>query len=312
MSVTFITPTDITPGPNGSWTDVDVTSHVSVDATGVMLEIYSTIGSVRDAGARRNGDTTDFISNLDYHGKSMVCVGVDDNKIIEIYKSTADIYVYIHGYFEGEATFFSTPIDVSPSGAGAFEDTDISSDTGSDTATIAIVSVQTTNNNRNDYFRANGSTDDFSSTHLAGNVTFLVPCDENEIYETKLETLTTSIPYLVGYMTDGATFYTNAVDETPASSGSFVDLSALPAGALGAHYSVIKNSGGSDRFDLRKKGSSRDNNRLIHYKHSTYSSECDSNGIVQGFASASTVAIYEKGYFTTVAAALISRKVIIS
>lgn len=295
----FITPTEITPS-TGSWLDVDVSAHIPEGATGVMLHILDVekYGSSHVVGFRKNGSTDDRKSSLTgWYSHCWASIGVDESRILEIYASNVDIEVYLVGYFGSEATFFTNGIDVEPS-TGSWLDVDISGDTGDDTAIAAIIEAAQTVSGLQCGFRKNGSTDDrHSADTLRYPASFIVGVDESEVYETYISGAQ-AILFLSGYLTSGATLNTNATDLSLGSTNSWIDLTALPVGALGGFIEVY---GTADyKSGLRKNGSSED---IVYYvRRGTQGLiECDEDRLVEGEISNTGVDFYLTGYAITVA-----------
>ena len=101
-------------------------------------------------------------------------------------------------------TFFTDAVNKSLGTTGSYQDVDISSDTGGDTAIGAIFTVNNDSGSGADKaygLRKNGSTDDFyyeprgdqSNIHIIG-------VDGSEIAEMKIENIAIDL-YLTGYIT---------------------------------------------------------------------------------------------------------------
>jgi len=280
-AVTWLTPTEITPGSASAWVDADVSSYVSANATGVLLHIVNTDLSLSLAvGFRKNGSTDNRTSALRPASHTWVSIGVDTNRILELYVgSSTAVDVYLVGYFESDASFFTNAVDKSLAVTSAWTDIDISADTGTDTAIGAIFEVDGNGQYRWYGLRKNGSTDDFYNgfTDIFTHGGAIIGVDASEILEGTIEDTVVDF-FLVGYITANATFYTNATDITPATTDAWVDLSALPSTASGAFIEVVA----PDTYGLRKNGSTE--NILAPYRHGWAMVEADSNQIIEGYA----------------------------
>jgi len=299
-AVTYLTPSEITPGTASSWVDVDVSASVPSGATGVILHINNSIASGDYAlGFRKNGSTDNRTNNLQEYLHMWTVIGVDSSRILEMYiGNTTYIDIYLVGYFTSEAVFFTNATDKSFSTYNTWIDIDISSDTGSDTAIGAFIeTIETGNGFRYYGFRKNGSTDNLTggATDVRSHVMGIAGTDGSEIFEGYAETNTVDF-FLTGYMTAGAVFYTNATDVSPGSTTTWTDFSALPSGANGGIYQTL----GIITYDygLRKNGSSE--SILYANPHAFAIVEADTSRIVEGYREHSTYnLLYEIGYTTT-------------
>lgn len=291
MSVTFLTPVDVTPGTASAWTDVDVSAHVSASATGVLLSISNANSTNRAVGTRKNGSTDTATSSI-RAGSTFRSIGVDGSGIFEVYiDSTTLQVVMLLGYFEDEATFFTNGVHKDFS-KDSWTDYDISGDTGGDTATAAILFLKQTA-----FVRENGSTDARTLGNSTAHSTAFIGLDGSEIFEGRRDT-NSADAWLVGYMTDGHTSVgLNATDVTPASDDTWTDLSALgSSNAVGGIYEGYGNA----VVGVAKKGVTPTlQDKALPYSHNWLYSECDGAQIVQGFA-ATLGELYLHGYFDVV------------
>jgi len=252
MAVTWITPTEITPGAAGAWTDADLSALIPAGATGVLLHIVNTSGTTYTCGWRKNGSTDARTNNLRATHHRWVAIGCDGSRIIELYVGhTTNIDVYLVGAFGAEATFDTNATDVSLSGTGAWTDIDVSGITGAATAIgVCIEGYSDTGSNWG--LRPNGSTDNRlfpEDNHWS----MIVGVDGSEILEAQIASVNTDM-FVNGWFTSGFTFLTNATDLSLGSTGAWTDLSALPAGATGAILEATNSS--ASNYGLRKDGSS--------------------------------------------------------
>ncbi|MEW6606073.1 MAG: hypothetical protein AB1414_01295 [bacterium] len=210
MAVIWFTPTEITPGTANAWTDADVSGSVPTGSTGVILHFENTGTTTTAVGFRKNGSGDNRTQNLYSSSHFWCAIGVDTNRILELYLGNiTSVNVWLVGYFGSDASFFTNAVDKSLSSSGTWLDIDISADTGIDTAIGAIFEV-TGAVSANWGIRKNGSSDsrikDVDSHGAA-----IIGVDSSEICEGYVST-TTAGYFLVGYVTEGSTFYTNAVD----------------------------------------------------------------------------------------------------
>ena len=163
-------------------------------------------------------------------------------------------------------------------------DVDISSDTGADTAIGAIFIVRkTADADVMGGVRKNGSTDDFyheldsHEAHVA-----LVGVDANEVAEMKIATTDVDL-YLMGYVTSGAVFFTNAVDKSTATTGSYVDVDITgdigSDDATGALLETFAIDEVYHSFGVRRNGATDD--IYDTFEHAWPIVEIDSNDIFE-------------------------------
>jgi photosystem II stability/assembly factor-like uncharacterized protein len=280
-------PIDVSPAGTGAWVDVDVSSYMPAGATGVILHEMNATGSSRVYGVRKNGSTDGWMNQgdsarSDSHGFLMV--GLDENGVFELYQETSDIETYLVGYTMSGATFFTNAVDKSIATTGAWTDVDISSDTGAETAIGAIFMVR--NTLAGDVLggvRKNGSTDDFYNEVDNGDAhVALVGLDGSEVAEMKIATTDLDL-YLMGYVTSGAVFFTNAVDKSTATTGSYVDVDITgdigSDDATGALLETFGIDNVNHEFGVRLNGATDD---LYHpAEHIWPIVEVDSNDIFE-------------------------------
>lgn len=305
MAITFVTATNLTFTKDATWQDVDVSAYIPATASGVYIEFVETLGlSEQDVGARKNGSTDTHIGALRRAGHQGMCVGVDGNQVFEAYAESSTVDIYLVGYFESGASFFTNAVTQTPSTGGVFEDFDISSDTGGDTAIAACAGLSMPGGvtSISSALRVNGSSDDlYKGTYGGGNR--IVGCDESEIFECK-ESATTYDWYVNGYFTDGVTFASSATEVTPVTTGSYVDMSALNASAIAGIYYCQTTGGGNIKYwNVRKNGSTEDRYGRTGNHIGFLVSECDASQIVEVKVEDANPDVYLLGYFTEVSSA---------
>jgi hypothetical protein len=101
---------------------------------------------------------------------------------------------------------------------------------------------------------------------------------------------------LVGYITDGVVFNTNATDVSISATNTWTDLPALPDDAVMGIYEIISTSD-TYRGSIRGKG---DSIPLEFYarRHPWAAVDCDDDRIVQGYISNTAVDFFLIGYAT--------------
>ncbi len=218
-----------------TWLDWDVSSYIPSGAEGVIIRIRNADGSTGyDAGVRKNGSTDTILREIRYNGGvAIVGIGVDDNRVLEIYsESIYVVYFDLLGYIvDGKGTFFTNAVDKSLSATSAWTDIDISANTGAETASVAFFIAQNTDAGANTYyygFRKNGSTDNRTSGYLysARYAGAAMAVDGSEILEGYISNTAVDF-YLTGYLTSGVYSWDNAKDYSTGSTNSYqpVDVS---------------------------------------------------------------------------------------
>lgn len=304
--VPLAAPVDLAITTTGSWVDADISGQTgySADVVGVELLIVVTGSSNRNIGVRKNGSTDNRTGLLlGYPGGTLVGarIGVDSSGIFEAYVSDVDTDVYLVGFYESDdAVFFTNGVDKSQNTTGSWVDTDISSNTGSDTA-IAAFFEYSTSANLIGMLRPNGSTDS-RLTYNTGVHNFLVTgVDGSEICEQYINN--SAVDFILnGYLTGGGTFHTNATNRSTATTGSYVDITALPAGATAGVYDCWNQSSVPTRYGLRTGGTSYDIYRGP-YLRAHHVVPCDGSGVVQQKIAGTDADLYELGYLSTAASA---------
>ena len=297
MAQTFfpIDPVEVTPGTADSWQDVDVSGSVPAGATGVILHTVNTSGTSYYVGVRKNGSTDDRHSIIEYTTHWWAVIGVDSNRTFQAYVgSTTDIDIYVVGYTMSGVTFFTNSYDKSLSSTGNWYD--IECTTEAPNAIGLIWEVQGGATDREFGLRKNGSSDDrHRDTKYHKTFGAVIGCDASQVCEGYIENTTVDF-FLVGYITDGCTFNTNATDVSLGTTGSWLDLSALPSGAnmgfieVGAPF--------SRPYGLRKNDSSED---IYQYsEHCWGIVECDNSQIIEGKIGYDDTDFFIVGYSTAV------------
>ena len=296
MAQTFfpITPTEFVPGGTGSWRDMDVSSVVPEGATGVILHVVDTASTNYYIGLRKNGSTDDRHAKM-YRCHWWAAIGVDANRIFEAYVgSTSAIDIYVVGYTMSGVTFKTNADDKSLGSTGSWQDIDCSTEAPS--AIGLIWEIQGSLSDVAFGFRKNGSSDDrHSNGREHRSFGAIIGCDASQICDGYIGA--TSIDFfLVGYITDGCTFNTNATDVSLGGTGTWTDLSALPSGAK---MGFIEVTDGDNDYGLRKDGSS-ENIYTDANEHSWGIVECDASRIIEGKIANTGTDFFVVGYSTAV------------
>jgi len=243
----MITPTDLAQSVNNAWTDYDASALVSAEATGVILHVVLT-GSYRVIGFRKNGCLDDVKFSVAGGSHFWTVAGLDAAKKFEYYvANNTDVDVYLVGYFEGEAVFFDTMPQPTPTG-GLYQDYDMAADTGADTAIgVFVLGVPTYG------CTIAGRKDGTSFDYKGGGYGCIVAGCVNEVVELYRSTSGDGHFFIAGYLTDLASFSDSPANASLTTTESFQDLSlgTVPANAVAAIILAHESSGGGS-YALRK------------------------------------------------------------
>ncbi len=257
MAASFIpiTPVEVTPGTANSW--IDTALPLPAGATGALYHVYAELYTAPAIGIRKHGSTDDRYQAINSGGQFWCAMGVDGNRHADIYVGhLTDISVLLVGYTIAGVTFLDNGVEKIPAGVDDWYDLDCFAQAPGAAALIFEIVADATN--RTVGLKKNGSTDNRTSTttlHTAFG--FIVGCDGSQICRGYTDSTDVKL-YLVGYITDGATFNTNAANYSLDTTGAWTDLpSALPAGSRMGFFETISLSG-TPAVGFRKKGSLED------------------------------------------------------
>jgi len=213
-------------------------------------------GADKAIGFRKKGSTDDRIQNSDWETHSWAMIGVDANRTFEAYVGATSIEIWLVGYASSGVVFCDNAIDKTLGSATLWNDIDISSDSGEDTAIGVILEVTQSSTSRTWGVRKKGSSDNRERAYARMHRWAIVGVDENEVYQGRVSG-TTNIFHVLGYVTSGAVFFTDAMDVTPAS-GSWVDVDV--SGSTGTDKAVgvfveMYDRDSDARYGFRKNGS---------------------------------------------------------
>ena len=286
-----ITPVDVSPA-TGAWRDVDLSAHIPVGATGALFHVVNkSVGGDYKIGLRKKG-STDSVTYDAYHSSHFwAAIGVDANRIVNIYIEHGDEDVYVTGYTMAGVTFFTNAVDKTLAGTGAWTDIDCSGEAPGAKALI----FEIFNTGSYSYgLRNNGSTDSRISP-MTYHSWAIVGCDNAQICE-GYRSGSTVYFRLVGYITSGVTFNVNATNMSMGGTGAYADLAALPNGSAFGFFEIVDTtaSGDSYAYALRKNGSAEN----IYYdsrKHYHSIIPCDDSFLIEGKIENTNVDFYLMG-----------------
>ena len=301
MAVTWLAPTDVTPGGLTGWQDVDNAS-VPNGAIAVLVRVRQTDAAATQAvGLRKNGSTDNRIMNQ-RESHTWAMIGVDGDGIFEVYRANAAVSYYLFGYVGSNATFQTNANDISENVTfGSFVDVNIATITGAETAIAACCEFE---GGANDGFgvRKNGSTDNRVSSLTRRHVWVCIGVDASEIFEQNVESGTMNT-FLNGWLTADATLNNNAADRSLTGVNTWTNLTALPSGATGGIYEIWKSGTTTGlNYGLRRNGDGEDVLSPQVTSHAWGLVEASAL-IVQGQIEDLSIDFWEVGYFTAAAAA---------
>jgi hypothetical protein len=237
----------------GSWQEVDASPYIPAGATGVIVRyINESNGTAAKFGLRKKGSTDDRWKGLSGSTQGWAMIGVDgDRKFEALWDNDIDpsiVAFYIYGYTMEGVTFLTDGVSVSPA-TGSWVEIDTSATCPN--AIGIILEVEATHVDAKSFgVRMKGSTDEiYFDTYRHNCFTVVIGCDENQKIEIKREDAAIGF-YIVGYITAGAVFNTNAQDVSITATGelNWEDLNGVFDG-----IAILQVVGGGN-YDLRKDG----------------------------------------------------------
>jgi len=305
----FVNPVECSPGTAGSWWSVDLDTYVSglgSDVTGVILHIVNNYpnygqGFYRAVGFRKNGSSDNRTDTLYAKSHFWCAIGVDSNHVFQCYSGdTTYIDFYIVGYTRTGVTFFTNASDKSLATANAWVDINCAAQAPN---AIGLIFEETQVNYDGNYIwglRNNGSGDTRvydADRHDAA----IIGCDSSRVCEGRIGTGTVGQIHfwLVGFITDGATFNVTAANLSLNNVNQWRPLNALPPGAIGGFIEVISTNF-QQNFGLRENGSGESIVMgAAGEQHSWGIVKCDASRIIQGRIDNTNVDFFLVGYATS-------------
>ena len=291
---------DVTPGVLDSWEDVACSSYIPVGATGVILYIQ-TVGSAytQDFGLRKKGSGDGYNNIWEGNHHEWALIGVDGDRIFQCYVGDADIKVYLVGYTGSGVTFFTNRTDVSPA-VGSWVEVDLSGNGVPANAIGAIFEIYGGGIGPYEIgLRPPTSSEDTRKYGCKRTFLGITGCSSQKVDLYRQNDAAKF--YLIGYITDGATFLDTSVDKSLAATGSWeeIDCSGDAPNAVWLFFD-IDTSGAVLSGGLRKYGSANEDYKNSRWRQAAI--ECDANQKVQGKIESTAVDFYLVGYATKVIA----------
>jgi hypothetical protein len=279
---------------SGAFTDNDQSANIPAGATGISGVWLSTQNSAQTVGFRKKGssDPAEYIIAANQHFRFNI--GVDENRVWQWYRDggTANMTVYITGYYTSECVFLTNRIDKSTGTTGSWQTVDISGDVGSDTPIGAFFTYDAVASNIG--LRKFGSTDNRVTKAAVGCA--IVGLDGSYRAQQQINNTVVDL-FLNGWVKSGAVFHTNAITRSHGVAGSYTDMTALPAGAIAGLYEIQNTASDTSDWGIRANGASDDYYNDL-FRHAWAIVECDGSGVVESKFEGTGTNIYETGYFT--------------
>ena len=271
---------------------VDLSPYLPSDATGAILLVYNNSAGVRAYMIRMNGSADNRVGDMSGSCQCWAMIGCDANQRIFISNPSAfpsKIGFGLVGYTKAGVTF-NTNAPLISGGVGAvWTMQDLSALIPSNAIGVIIEIFGIAGNALG--VRQNGSGDNRVSVTSNEHNTFscIVGCDALQ----RIEIYGGGWFFLTGYITEGATFYLNAVDITPVGVGAYEVLPPLPQYSVMGFVEV--NSTG--RYALLKNGGVAPGYRNAGL-HPWAVVECDENWLMQGIRELIGGSFFLTGYGT--------------
>lgn len=246
--------------PVDAYFNVDVSALVPVGATGAIIYARNTNAGVRTWDMRMNGSGNNFAASGSGNIHCWGIVGLDANRIFQFYKggATPTWQAYLIGYTLSGVTLLMNTILLTGAGLppGVWTDIDLSALVPAETIGV-ILRIHSLAAPPWDWgVRMRGSTD--NRIAQAGNqnnqYSALVGVDAARFIQGYHSAPALWIE-LQGWITEGAIFYENGIDMTPAAGVGWVNLvpPIVPLGRMG-FFEIQCPPGGETALGLREDG----------------------------------------------------------
>lgn len=178
------------PSTTSAWTDIDCSSVVPKDAIAAIFDVKN----AGTFGFRKKGSTNGRTAGTAAHNG--VIVGLDANKICQMYTTVGADTAYLVGYIT-KGVFLNNSVDVSIGTTGAYTDIDVSGHANAANAVGLVIEVYSSLD-RNYGLRSNGATYDHYMKHQYHDWG-AVGLDSNKIFEGKIDSTTVDF-HVIGYL----------------------------------------------------------------------------------------------------------------
>lgn len=288
---------------NYGWADINLSTWLPAGATGAIVYLYNSDPGVRPWGVRMKGSTDNRALDMSGNTHCWGIVGVDANRIIQFNNThafPAKCGMYLVGYTIAGVTLIANGIDVSPAvGAWTVVDLSVNIPAGSVGAIIECVGLGGVGLPHAYGARMNGSGDNrfAAAGNLRNQFTAIIGVDANRRVELYRGHANFRF-YLLGYITQGATFYLNAVDITPGALSAWETLPALPANSV-MGFVEINNNWGAGPNTLRENPGGWSGNPVMideAVAHPWCLVKCSPAWLLDGFRGSAMTTFFLTGY----------------
>jgi len=282
---------------DGTWQTIDLSPYFDddMDVTGVILEVHQAAGTQTSIAFRKNGSTDDRYY-LATH--TWAVVGLDSDSKFQA-RASAAINVYARGFTDSSWTFATNAPDISLGAFGAWTNIDVSASAPDAVGVIVEMVNKDAGNNRRGNVRKDGSTDARINNIIINNHTWaIMGVSAVQILEGYAETADVDF-YLIGYVTSGATFATDATDKSLAGVGAWTDIDCS-AQAPDATFLFFENVLGTGvAYGYRQNGSTEALNQEADSEKTYSIVSCDGSQVVEGYIENVTNDFFLVGYATS-------------
>lgn len=248
-------PVEVTPTESGKWVDVPCKPYIPDGVTGVVIHVINTAPTLYlNVGLRQKGSTDNRHEDMYFKSHFWAMIGVNSDGVFEAYlEDHTKQALYLVAYTKSAVTFFTNGIDKTPVVEDAWATVNCSVECP---GAIGLIFEYQKCVELVSYigFRKNGSTDN-RHRQARGKIWFVVGCDTDQLCQVH-NLYNEDKCFLVGYITGGCVFKTDADDVSLAVTGSFtdIDLKTQAPGSLLVFIEVCNLSTVGLLYDLRKNG----------------------------------------------------------
>jgi hypothetical protein len=280
-----------------AWTDIDLSEYIPENASGVIVRVINSAGGLSSFGLRKKGSSDDITDSIANFSQTTISIGCSTDRKIQANIGSADVTLWLQGYYQTEeAVFYTNAYDKSIATDTAWTDVICAScPSGVKFALLEVTGSYANGCN----FRNKGSSDDRIPNNFCGHAGVIVGLDSNKTFQAYAESASGLKIRLVGYLKTGYTLE-NGIDVSLSGTGSYsyIPLSSVPSGAIGAIVEVFGNYySGYNSFGIRKTGASEDLYKH-HYGYSGTHAVSVQGGGFEGKIASTDVDFFILGYFT--------------
>ena len=226
---------------NDTETPLDLSSFISVGATGVCLFFENTNNGNATIGACHPSQVTMRTGSVKNNASAVAYVPVNASRVCNVYLGTG-VNLYLVGEFDSDCEFLSQDIDKTPVSNGAWVSTSHSGTGTGETETAKFAIYNIVKSGDPDVgltgVRHGDSTDDTQTTSTGTNTWAIVPL--NASFECDLYKVSGYQFFLVGYINSGATAVEPPQDvSTATDDGTFQPITPTTT----AEYYIVQYRG---------------------------------------------------------------------